>query len=185
MTDIAIVESETIGHGASGRNGGFVFGGFSLDCARLVADQGPERARAMYDLTRQAVNTIRRRIGQYAIDCDAVEGGIVLANWFDDDTLLRTRRELMARHFGVDWTYLSRADLAAYTRSPRYSGGLLEPDAFHFQPLQYARGLAGVVERAGGRIFEQSPVARISAHAPAGVRPGRAGAHDPATAGYD
>ena len=37
--DVVIVEGETVGHGASGRNGGFVFGGFSLDNAQLLADQ--------------------------------------------------------------------------------------------------------------------------------------------------
>jgi glycine/D-amino acid oxidase-like deaminating enzyme len=37
-------------------------------------------------------------------------------------------------------------------------GGLLEPDAFHFHPLKYARGLAAAIERAGGRIHEQSRV---------------------------
>src|SRR5438046_717262 len=30
VRDVMLLEAETIGHGASGRNGGFVFGGFSL-----------------------------------------------------------------------------------------------------------------------------------------------------------
>jgi gamma-glutamylputrescine oxidase len=162
--DVAILEAEAVGHGASGRNGGFVFGGFSLDNARLLEQQGPERARAMYGLTRQAVDTIRRRIARHAIACDAIEGGVVLANWFDDDTVLRERQALMARHFGVEWRMLSRDDLAGYVRSQRYKGGgLLEPDAFHFHPLKYARGLAAAIEREGGRIFEQARVAKIVA----------------------
>jgi gamma-glutamylputrescine oxidase len=55
MRDVVILEAEAIGHGASGRNGGFVFGGFSLDNERLLADQGRERARALYGLTRHRV----------------------------------------------------------------------------------------------------------------------------------
>jgi gamma-glutamylputrescine oxidase len=161
VTDITILEAEEIGFGASGRNGGFVFGGFSLDCEALLRQQGPERAREMYALTRRAVDTIRRRIGAHDIACDVVEGGVVLANWFHDDTILRRRQALMARGFGVDWTYLDRDALAGYTRSRRYSGGLLEPDAFHFHPLKYARGLAAAIERAGGRILERSRAGRI------------------------
>ncbi len=163
VRDIVILEGETVGHGASGRNGGFVFGGFSLDNAQLLADQGSAGARAMYGLTRDAVDTIRRRIRQHAISCDAVEGGVVLANWFDDDATLRERQEFMAREFDVHWKLLSHDDLGAYTRSSRYAGGLLEPDAFHFHPLKYARGLAAVIERAGVRIFEQSRVSRTVA----------------------
>jgi len=163
VRDVVILEGEAIGHGASGRNGGFVFGGFSLDNERLLADQGRERARAMYGLTRQAVTTIRRRIAQYAIACDAAETGVVLANWFDDDAILRRRQDFMAREFDVHWQLLSHDELGAYTRSTRYAGGLLEPDAFHFNPLKYARGLAAVVERAGGRIHEGARVTAIAA----------------------
>lgn len=163
VRDVVVVEAETVGHGASGRNGGFVFGGFSLDCARLLEQQGPDRARAMYDLTRQAVGTIRRRIAQHGIACEAVEGGVLLVNWFDDDAILRRRQELMARHFDVHWQLLAPEDVRAYTRSARYHGGLLEPDAFHFHPLKYARGLARVIERDGGRIHEHARVERIVA----------------------
>ena len=172
VRDVVIVEGETVGHGASGRNGGFVFGGFSLDNAQLLADLGSAGARAMYDLTREAVSTIRRRIKRYGIACDAVEGGVLLANWFDDDAILRKRQEFMAREFDVHWRLLSHDELGAWTRSRRYAGGLLEPDAFHFHPLKYARGLAAVIERAGGRIFEQSRVRKIVAHASPG------GGHD-------
>ena len=161
VRDVVILEGETVGHGASGRNGGFVFGGFSLDNARLLADQGRDGARALYGLTRDAVDTIRRRIAQYAIDCDAIEGGVVLANWFDDDRILRRRQEFMAREYDVHWQLLSHDELGAYTRSRRYTGGLLEPDAFHFHPLKYARGLAAAIGREGGRIFERSRVTRI------------------------
>ena len=161
--DVVVVEGETVGHGASGRNGGFVFGGFSLDNAQLLADQGRDGARALYGLTRQAVQTIRRRIAQYGIACDAVEGGVLLANWFDDDALLRKRQDFMAREFDVHWQYLSHDELGAYTRSRRYAGGLLEPVAFHFHPLKYARGLAAAIEREGGRIHERSRVTRIVA----------------------
>ena len=176
MRDVVIVEGDTVGHGASGRNGGFVFGGFSLDNAQLLADQGSAGARAMYELTRDAVATIRRRIRQYGIACDAVEGGVVLANWFDDDAILRKRQEFMAREFDVHWQLLSHDELGAFTHSKRYAGGLLETDAFHFHPLKYARGLAAVIERAGGRIFEQSRVRRIVAH------PAPGGGFDVATA---
>ena len=161
VRDVVLLEGETVGHGASGRNGGFVFGGFSLDNAQLLADQGSDGARAMYGLTQQAVRTIRRRIAQYGIDCDAIEGGVLLANWFADDALLRRRQDFMAREYDVHWQLLSRDELGAYTRSQRYTGGLLEPDAFHFHPLKYARGLAAVIEREGGRIHEQSRVTEI------------------------
>lgn len=168
VRDVVIVEAKAVGHGASGRNGGFVFGGYSLDCADLLAQQGPERARSMYGLTRQAVDLIRRRIATEGIACDAVEGGALLANWFDDDAILQRQQVLMREGFGVDWRTVTREEMPQWVRSERYTAGLLEPDAFHFHPLKYARGLAAAIERRGGRILEDSPVARIESRGPNG-----------------
>ncbi|MBI3369925.1 MAG: FAD-binding oxidoreductase, partial [Burkholderiales bacterium] len=129
--DIVLLEAERVGFGASGRNGGFVFGGYSLDCAELLAQLGPDAARACYALTRRAVDLIRRRIREHAIDCDAVEGGALLVNWFDDERVLLGQQALMRDGFGVDWQLVGRDELPAHVVSQRYFGALLEPDAFH------------------------------------------------------
>ena len=72
---VAVLEAQAIGHGASGRNGGFVFGGYSRDAADLVGDLGLAPARELYARSREAVALIRSRIDAHAIDCDKVEGG--------------------------------------------------------------------------------------------------------------
>lgn len=159
--DVLLLEGQRIGHGASGRNGGFVFGGYSLDCADLLAQLGPERARATYALTRGAVAQIRRRIAAYAIDCDAVEGGALWVNWFDDASILKRQQRLMAEHFGVQWELIDKAALDAHVRSDRYFGALREPDAFHFHPLKYAVGEAAALAALGARVFEHSPVLQV------------------------
>jgi gamma-glutamylputrescine oxidase len=159
---VVVLEAQHVGFGASGRNGGFVFGGYSLDCADLLLHLGPERAKSAYDLTRRAVNLIRERIRHHHIECEAVEGGALLANWFDDDDLLFEQRRLMAEHFDVQWRYVSREELPRWVRSARYTAGLLEPDAFHFHPLKYALGEAAAIEAGGGRIYEASPVTGIA-----------------------
>lgn len=161
VKDVLLLEAKTVGHGASGRNGGFVFGGYSLGCRQLLAQLGPERARALYRLTLDAVELIRRRIRTYGIDCDAVESGVILANWFDDDTALHETRDFMRREFDTDWRYLPREELAGQLRTGRYHGGLLEANAFHFHPLKYAQGLASAIEAQGGRVHEGSPVRAI------------------------
>ncbi|WP_280156430.1 FAD-binding oxidoreductase [Piscinibacter sp. XHJ-5] len=161
VREVVVLEAEHVGFGASGRNGGFVFGGYSLDCAELLAQLGPERARSVYALTRRAVTLIRERVARHAIDCELVEGGALLANWFDDDTLLLRQQRLMEDHFGVHWRFVGKPELDSWVRSERYSAGLVEPDAFHFHPLKYALGAAAAVEAMGGAIHERSPVTAI------------------------
>jgi gamma-glutamylputrescine oxidase len=45
VRDVVLLERERIGFGASGRNGGFVFAGFSLGEQALLDQQGEARAR--------------------------------------------------------------------------------------------------------------------------------------------
>lgn len=161
VSNIVLLEAEQIGHGASGRNGGFVFGGFSLDNADLIKQVGREPARHLYQLTLDAVALIRQRIKQYDMDCDINESGVVLANWFDDARKLQSQREFMLREFDVDWTPWSREQTRAALHSERYFGALHEKNAFHFHPLKYAQALARVLSSQAVRVFEQSRVHAI------------------------
>lgn len=161
-TGIVLLEGETIGHGASGRNGGFVFGGFSLGERALFDSAGDEAGRALYRLTLAAVEQIRERIARYAIDCDARYEGVILANWFDDDGILDEQQRFMAERVGVEWQRISRADLSGQLCTSRYFGGLFEPSAFHFHPLKYAQGLARVLSGQGAAVHEHSRATRIA-----------------------
>jgi glycine/D-amino acid oxidase-like deaminating enzyme len=160
--DVIVLEAQRVGHGASGRNGGFVFGGFSLDERALLARIGPEAARALYGMTLGAVATIRRRIADYGIECDAREAGVILANWFDNDRVLDLRQRFMAEHMGAEWQRLDRAQLGELLDTRRYHGGLFERAAFHFHPLKYTQGVARAVSAGGVAVHEGTRVARIA-----------------------
>jgi gamma-glutamylputrescine oxidase len=161
VRDVVVLDAERVGFGASGRNGGFVFGGYSLDNADLLRTLGPAQARNLYRLTVDAVELIRARIARYGIDCEIVDRGVVLANWFDDPSRLDGLRTLMKRDFGVDWEPLTKDTLRAQLKTTRYHGGLYEPNAFHFHPLKYVLGVAHAATQGGARIHEQSPVRSI------------------------
>jgi glycine/D-amino acid oxidase-like deaminating enzyme len=161
VRDVVVLEAEAVGHGASGRNGGFVFGGFSLGERGLLAAAGPDKGRKLYRLTLDAVHSIRRRIGRHGIECEAREAGVILANWFDDARILDSQQRFMADHLGVEWRRLSRGELGQVLHTERYHGGLLEEHAFHFHPLKYARGLAQVLSANGVGIHEASRVGAV------------------------
>src|SRR6201991_3294702 len=163
VRDVVVLEAEQVGFGASGRNGGFVFGGYSLDCADLLRILGPFRARELYALTTDAVDLMRERIRRYRIECDVTDAGVILANWFDEPARLDSQRRLMKESFGVDWEPLAAPELAARLMTRRYHGGLLERNAFHFHPLKYVLGVAAAASEAGTRIYEHSPVRALRA----------------------
>lgn len=155
---VVVLEADEVGFGASGRNGGFVFAGFSQSEEELLRMAGPERARRLYASTQAAVRLVRTRIGRYAIDCDLVDEGVIWANWFRDEGLLRARQRLLREHYGSEWQWLSPQALQERVASPRYHAGLFEPDALHLHPLKWARGLASAARGLGVTIHEHSPV---------------------------
>jgi gamma-glutamylputrescine oxidase len=156
--DVVLLEADALGFGASGRNGGFVFAGYSLDERTLLARLGAERARRLFRRTVDAVDLIRSRIARYAIACDAVDQGVIWANWFRDPEVLRARQHLLAEQFGVDWQWLPTAELRELLRTSRYSDGLFERNALHLHPLNYVIGLAAAAAAQGVAVHEHSRV---------------------------
>jgi glycine/D-amino acid oxidase-like deaminating enzyme len=160
--DCMLLEAETIGFGASGRNGGFVSGGFSLEPAKLQRQLGHDEARRLYLMSEDAVKQIRRRIERHDIDCDVVPGGVIVASWFNEDSSLRELQALMREGFDLHWKWLPREQLRELLCTDRYHAGLHELDAFHFNPLRYAQGEARVLRDRGVRLHESTRVRRIA-----------------------
>jgi gamma-glutamylputrescine oxidase len=159
--DVMLLEREQIGFGASGRNGGFVFAGYSLGEQSLLDQSGASGARALFALTTAAVHRIRQRIAQYEIACDVVDEGVIWANWFRDPSILRRRQQLLADHYDVHWEALSPTQLRRRVDSPRYHGGLYESDALHLHPLNYAIGSARAAASRGVTLHENSGVLQL------------------------
>lgn len=161
VKDVVLLESGIIGHGASGRNGGFVFAGYSLGEQSLLDQLGEERARALYARTVEAVNLVRSRIARYAIDCEMADAGVIWANWFRDPEVLRERQQLLAECYGVDWEWWPRERVREAILSDRYFDALFERNALHLHPLDYITGLARAAAEQGVHVHEHSRVRNL------------------------
>jgi len=158
VRDVVLLEREQVGFGASGRNGGFVFGGYSLGEQSLLDQRGADAARSLFRLTTDAVARIRQRVARHAIPCDMVDEGVIWANWFRDPAVLRQRQELLATRYGVSWEWLPQEALRERIHTTRYHDGLYERDALHLHPLNFAIGLASAAASQGVRVYENTDV---------------------------
>jgi gamma-glutamylputrescine oxidase len=159
--DVVLLEGEQVGFGASGRNGGFVFAGYSLGETSLVGKLGAERAKALFLCTVGGVELIRKRVGKYRIPCAAVDEGVIWANWFRDPAVLRERQQFLAERFGVQWEWVPRDTVRELLRSTRYTDALWERNALHLHPLNYAIGIAQAAAGQGVAIHERSAATRL------------------------
>lgn len=158
ITDIALCEQGQPGEGASGRNGGFVFAGYSLPNQALSKQAGLEEGQTLHGWTRQAVRTVRQRIESLQIDCQANDSGVLLTDWFGDDDALLAFQQAMQDDLGFPLTFIDRPQCRQLIQSQRYGSALHEPGSFHFQPLRYVNGLVKALLAEGVEIYGQSPI---------------------------
>jgi len=157
---VAVVEAEIAGFGASGRNGGWCSAGFPVTAGELARRYGPERTRALLAAMRESVDEVGRVAEAEGLDIDYVKGGTLrIARGphqepMLDQALATYERLGIAEHY----TRLDAAQVAERVRITNVRGALYSPDCAVIHPGKLVRGLARVVERLGGTIYEQTRV---------------------------
>jgi len=176
--ELAVFDADDVGAGASGRNGGFIMGGYSLPPAALIRQLGASAAARLYQLTVTAQQAIKSRIRDQAMDCDLVDQGIVLADRFRRPQQLRALQQVMNEQLGADWQWLQPEQLREWVRCEHYQAGLYEPQGAHFQPLAYAHALADQVHASGGKVYTATRCVKISRDSGAWCLRMHCGAHE-------
>jgi gamma-glutamylputrescine oxidase len=152
---VVLLEAKELAWGASGRNGGFVSNGFAEGIENVQRRVGLEAARALYSLSRQGSEYVRREIeaGDPAIKMG--EAWIVALRHRDKGGF-KTYRDMMARDYGEDLQFFSTEQTRGRLNSVRYFESIFNPRALHVHPLKYALMLARAAEKAGASLHENS-----------------------------
>ncbi|RVN95048.1 FAD-binding oxidoreductase [Sinorhizobium meliloti] len=153
---VVVLEAESVGFGASGRNGGFVSPGFATGSDNIARMAGTEAARQIHRLSIEGGEFVRETIEALKIDAARPQPGITSVLRYDDGGSLKAHADEMRRIYGYELDYLSTGEVRSVLKSNRYFHALRDPKAFHMHPLNYLRGLAREIERLGGRIYEGS-----------------------------
>src|SRR4029077_335530 len=67
---VAVLEAESIGWGASSRNGGMVLTGMKLGVNKLISMYGRERTQRMYAASLASIDCVEQLVREEKIDCD-------------------------------------------------------------------------------------------------------------------
>ena len=159
--DVALVEANRVGWGASGRNGGQLIDGF-VDVDKIEKRLGKAAADIAYKIGLEGRDIVVQRIGQYSIDCNLKFRYLDLAlrsadmRYFEES--LESKRRMNYPH---DVRIISQEELPAYIGSDRYIGGLVNNGNGHLHPLNLCLGEIRAAVELGARVFEQSPVTRV------------------------
>ena len=153
-----LIEAQHIGHGASGRNGGWFMG--TLEGLSAFTDSKGELPPA----ARAQLNTLVSRAGQVltkeGIECDFHHGGCVMAAARHTSQIARARETLA--HFQAlgfsedDYRWLTPEALTARMQVANPGGAVFTPHVARVQPAKLVMGLTRAVKSLGVRVFEHT-----------------------------
>jgi gamma-glutamylputrescine oxidase len=153
--DVVLIERDTVAGAASGRNGGFVSAGFNQSLSRIADRVGIDDARALYRLSRMGVEIVREETLLNFPGANLVPG-YLRASYEDDAKGTKRSAEWYRQEFDHDFEYWPVERVREVLRTEQYYQGLHEKDAFHIHPRNLAIALAENIERAGGKIYENT-----------------------------
>lgn len=159
--DVVLIEAETCGHAASGRNGGFCEASLTHGLGNGLR-RWPEELATLVRLGQQNLDGIERAVAEHSIDCDFVRAGALSVATLPEqvDDLVHEVEE--AATYGSELTLLDADAVRARVDSPTYLGALHDPDSAILEPARLAWGLRAACERAGVRIFEHTRALGLS-----------------------
>jgi glycine/D-amino acid oxidase-like deaminating enzyme len=163
--DIAVIEREFAGFGASGRNGGWLSSRFAGSLERYAKASGRAAVLALMRAMRHTVDEVVAVARAEGIDADIVNNGVLFVA--RSPAQLRRLREDVAYHRSWGETeehirILERDELETRVRVEGALAATHSPDTACVQPAKLVRGLAAAVERLGVRIFEQTTARAIA-----------------------
>jgi glycine/D-amino acid oxidase-like deaminating enzyme len=159
---VAVLESSSIGWGASSRNGGMVLAGLKLSAEALTNRYGIELARRMYKSSISAIDLVEQIVCEEKIDCNFSRCGYleVASKQSHFDAYTRSV-ELIAKEFNHELRIVPRDQLAGEVGSKIYFGGTVDESSAGINPAKYVSGLAQAALRAGSLVFENSRVLNL------------------------
>ena len=154
---VVLLEAETIGHAASGRNGGMCNNGFAQDYSAMSAKLGKDVADRLYRAFDAGVDTVERLVKEEQIDCSfARVGKIKLAAKPEHYDKLARSQALLAAGVDPDTAMVSRAQLIDEVGSDRFHGGLIYRKSAGMHVGRFVRGLAEAAARRGVEMHERA-----------------------------
>jgi len=159
---VVVLESNTIGWGASSRNGGMVLTGLKLGPEKLAERYGLDTARQMYAASLSAIDLVEQIVREEDIDCNFSRCGHleVASKQSHFDSYARVA-DFLASEFGHQLKIIPRHKLKEEIGSSRYFGGILDETSAGANPARYLAGLARAALGRGAVIYENAAVRHI------------------------
>ena len=152
-SSVLLLESRTVGFGASGRNAGFLLQGTSSNYATDISTYGQEIARALWRFTQENRILVGEQFNADTIQLRS-SGSVIASGSQNEQESLQNSAEAL-REEGIDVTLWNSEELKAMCNAEGFHGALCVQQGASMNPLQLIRHISGL---SGSRVLEYHPV---------------------------
>jgi glycine/D-amino acid oxidase-like deaminating enzyme len=160
---VALFEAESLGWGASCRNGGMVLTGMKLPVPTLIKRYGREAVQRMYAASLESIDLVERIVKEEGIDCNFSRCGHLEVACkqahFDGYAVAAAR---IKSEFNHELRIVPKSALQTEIGSKIYFGGMVDETSAGVNPARYVHGLAKAAQRHGARLFDHTRVTAVS-----------------------
>jgi len=161
---VVLLEAETLGWGASSRNGGMVLPGLKLPVPTLIKRYGRDAVHRMYNSSLESIELVETIVREEGIDCNFARCGHLEVACkqahFDDYAAAAAR---IKNEFGRELRIVPRNALGSEIGSEIYYGGLVDEISAGLNPARYVNGLAKAAQHHGACLYDHAHVTRVTA----------------------
>ena len=157
--EVAVLEAETTGFGASGRNAGFVMTLFGASAGLMKTLHGKQAVRDAHAYMVSAITTLEETLREHRLDCDYESSGFLKVAT-SPAYVTRIQREIeFFQSLGIDgFQWLDRDETQARVRSQSYLGSCFEPHCGLINPVKWVDALRRLAIESGVRLYETTRV---------------------------
>lgn len=159
---VAVLEAETLGWGASCRNGGMVLTGMKLPVPTLIARYGGEAVQRMYAASLESIDLVEQIVKEEGINCAFSRcGHLEVACKESHFAAYAEAAARIRREFHHELRIIPKGELRTEIGSDIYYGGLVDDTSAGLNPAQYVAGLAKAAQRAGAGLYDHTRVVDV------------------------
>ena len=159
---VTVFERNTIGWGASSRNGGMATPGLKQGIQKIYKMYGSKLAHEFWKASVDAIDLIEEIVDEHSIDCDWQRNGHAsLATKPSHAPRLKQYGSWLEKKFGHVQNYIPVNQIRDEIGSDAYYGALTDEISGGLHASKYVYGLATTVSNLGVQLCEQTDVLDI------------------------
>ena len=159
---VTVFERNTIGWGASSRNGGMATPGLKQGIQKIYKMYGSKLAHEFWKASVDAIDLIEEIVDEHSIDCDWQRNGHAsLATKSSHAPRLKQYGSWLEKKFGHVQNYIPKNQIRDEIGSDAYHGALTDEISGGLHASKYVYGLATTVSNLGVQLCEHTDVLDI------------------------